>query len=148
MVYALNTQKTNSKITLETRRLVNNKAVSEYLIKREYVKPIMEQYWVTKFNISGSKQYWSQVYTSIFDNLTSNKLIEFRYKLINSILPCKDLLFKWHLSDNPLCEVCHIQENYDHMFIECPVIEQLWAQVENAFRKCKINTSMKNCNIW
>ena len=93
--------------------------------------PIMQQYWVTKFNLSSSKEYWSQVYTSFFNDLTNNKLIEFRFKLISSILPCKELVLKLRLSDNPLWEVCHIQENYHHMFIECPVIQQLWVQIEN-----------------
>ena len=141
--FTLNNPKLNTKITLETQTLVNNKQVSDYLAKRDNIKPIMEQYWVTKFNISSSRQYWSKVYTSLFDNLTRNKLIEFRYKLLNSILPCKELLFKWRLSDNPLREICHIQENYEHMFIECPIVNQLWVNVENSLRKSNLSVSVK-----
>ena len=143
--FTLNNPKLNTKLTLETHTLVNNKQVSDYLVKRDYIKPLMEQYWVTKFNISSSRQYWSKVYTSLFDNLclTSNNLIEFRYKLLNSILPCKELLFKWRLSDNPLCQICHIQENYEHMFIECPIVNQLWVNVENSLRKSYLSVSVK-----
>ena len=119
-----------------------HKQISNYLVKRDYVKQIMQQYWVTKFNLSSSREYWSQVYTSFFNNLTNNKLIEFRFKLINSILPYKKL-FKWRLSDNPLCEVYFIQENYHHMLKLYRMSCHSAVQIENSFRKCKFSNSLK-----
>ena len=33
-------------------------------------------------------------------------------------------------------------ENYDHLFIECPILNGLWARVNEAFTKCQINRPM------
>ena len=84
----------------------------------------MEKYWVEHLNLPSHSEFW--VYTSLLTDLQSNKLKEYRFKLINAALPCKQLLFKWKLIDNPLCEICKITENYNHLFIECPAVQQVW----------------------
>lgn len=73
----------------------------------------------------------------------TNKLKQFRFKLINAILPCKQLLFKWKLTDSTLCEVCKVAEDYEHLFIQCPVVVQLWEKVDSAFKKCNFDYTMK-----
>ena len=104
----------------------------------------MEKFWSAKFNLSLSNDYWGSVYNSIMIHLKSNKLKEFRFKLINSILPCKQTLFKWKLTDSTLCEVCDVTEDYEHMFINCRAVQQLWTKLEITFRHCHFSYSMKN----
>ena len=128
--FFLNDYKNSIKISFQTENLIQNKQISNFLQNRNVVTPIMENFWIVKFNLPPSAEYWKSVYNSIMVDLRSNKLKEYRFKLINAILPCKQVLFKWHLTDIPLCEVCKVTENYDHLFIECPLVQQLWNCVE------------------
>ena len=141
--FFLNDYKNSTKISFQTENLIQNKQISNFLQNRNVVKPIMENFWIVKFNLPSSAEYWKSVYNSIMVDLRSNKLKEYRFKLVNAILPCKQVLFKWHLTDNPLCEVCKVTENYDHLFIECPLVQQLWNCVEKTLKKCKISNSVK-----
>ena len=82
----------------------------------------MEKFWAVKFNLSTSVQYWGSVYNSIMIHSKTNKLQEFMFKLINAILPCKQILFKWKLTDSSQCGVCKVREDYEHLFINCLVV--------------------------
>ena len=55
----------------------------------------------------------------IFREIHDNKIKIFRWKLINRILPNKQLLYKWKISENPLCNFCGVIEDYQHVFIQC-----------------------------
>ena len=128
---------------LNTDSLLQNKQIFKFVQNRNRVKPIMENVWAVKFNLSKSDQFWRLVYNSIMIHLKTNKLKEFRFKLINAILPCKQLLFKWKLTDSPFCEICQVIENYDHLFIECPVVQRLWKHADLRFKKYRFAKSMK-----
>jgi hypothetical protein len=41
--------------------------------------------------------------TFVFKNMKENKFKVYKWKLIHYILPCKELLFKWHITTNNLC---------------------------------------------
>ena len=45
--------------------------------------------------------------------------------------------------DNPLCEICKEIENYEHLFIDCPAVDELWQILNQIFKKCKFSNSMK-----
>ena len=55
----------------------------------------------------------------IFREIHDNKIKMFRWKLLNRILPTKQLLHKWKISENPLCNSCGVIEDYQHTFIDC-----------------------------
>jgi hypothetical protein len=40
--------------------------------------------------------------------------LSFENRFFHYILPCKELLFKWHITTNNLCNNCQITENYEH----------------------------------
>jgi hypothetical protein len=52
-----------------------------------------------------------------FHHLKENKLKIFRWKLLDFILPCKQLLYQWKIENTPLCDTCHIIDDYEHYFI-------------------------------
>ena len=108
--FFLNDQINNKLFHFQTEALVQNRHISNFLQNQNLVKPIMEKTWIAQFNLSPSNEYWALVYKSILIDLQNNRLKEYRFKLINAILPCKQILFKWHLTDNPLCELCNVTE--------------------------------------
>ena len=42
----------------------------------------------------------------IFNYLEDNKLKMFRWKILHFILPCNELLYKWNISTDNLCNFC------------------------------------------
>ena len=85
----------------------------------------VEKAWSNDFGIIYSNTQWNHI-LSFRIHLPDTKLIQFRYKLLHKIIPNKILLHRWKLSDNPLCNVCHIQETYKHLFVECNPIMNVW----------------------
>ena len=141
--FFLNDQKNKHKIFLQPETLIQNKLIFNFLQNKTVVKPIAQNMWSTKFSLPMSNEYWKSVYNSIMIDLQTNKLKEFRFKLINAILPCKQILFKWKLTETPLCELCKVVESYNHLFIECPIVQQLWTHVESSLKKCNLSHSFK-----
>ena len=141
--FIIKDEKDKTKICLDKNSLIQSKQIFTFLQNRNLHKPIMENFWAMKFKLSTSDQYWGLVYNSIMIHSKTNKLKEFRFKLINAILPCKQILFKWKLTDSTQCEVCKVTEDYEHLFINCPVVQQLWTNLDRSFKKCNFSNSMK-----
>ena len=59
------------------------------------------------------------LYNFIFYYLEENKLKMYRWKLLQSILPTKKLLFRWKVTYNDLCNKCFTEEDYQHYFMSC-----------------------------
>ena len=132
--FFLNDQKNKHKIFLQPETLIQNKLIFNFLQNKTVVKPIAQNMWSTKFSLPMPNEYWKSVYNSIMIDLQTNKLKEYGFKLINAILPCKQILFKWKLTETLLCELCKVVENYNHLFIECPIVQQLWTHVESSLK--------------
>jgi hypothetical protein len=59
-----------------------------------------------------------------------NKLKIFKWKLINFILPCKELLKQWRIVNNSDCLVCKEKENYKHFYFDCKYNKKYWQVVK------------------
>lgn len=90
---------------------LNNKTISSYVLKKTQIKPIMEKMWESKFNLVNTVGLWSSVYQSIHYDSKPNDLRQFRFKLINAIMLCKEKLFQWRIAMDQLCEFCKVIEN-------------------------------------
>ena len=75
--------------TMSISKPLNNKTILNYVLKKTQIKPIMEKMWESKFNLANTVGLWSSVYQSIHFALKRNDLRQFRFKLINAIMPCK-----------------------------------------------------------
>ena len=139
--FTLHSVEMKRSITLSTSTLINNKLIYNYLLQKNKTRPIMEKSWEKDLNLITYAELWPSVYRSIHD-INRNEVRQFRYKLVNAILPCKEKLFKWRITRNDLCEACKITENYEHLFINCPIVNELWAKVNDAFTKCHISRPM------
>ena len=117
-----------------------NKLVYNTLLKHKFIKPYVNAYWDCYFD---SKFSWKNVYKAIH-LLTDNRLIQFKYKLINRIVPSKEIRFQWKLTENPLCNVCGIKETYKHLFIDCVENETFWRKVIFILKNCGIANKVKS----
>ena len=54
----------------------------------------------------------------VFNYSLENKLKVFRWKLLHFVIPTQKILLKWKMLENSLCNLCNIEENYNHYFFQ------------------------------
>ena len=62
-------------------------------------------------------------------------------------MPCKKYLLKWNNPDsnNGLCTLCNIPEDYSHLFCSCQRVQDFLEDVQNVMEnKLKICVNLKN----
>ena len=65
---------------------------------------------------------------------------EIAFKFLHNILPYRLKLYKMKRADSPLCELCEINEDKTHMFIECIKVGSLLAFFKTKLKAvCNIN---------
>ena len=106
--------KTSKKIGIDK---LDNKLIYTALLEKNTSKPLANSYWSRTMNISSTTM--NKTLQFIFREIHDNKIKMFRWKLLNRILPTKQLLHKWKISENPLCNSCGEIEDYQHTFIDC-----------------------------
>jgi hypothetical protein len=74
-------------------------------------------------------------HTYILRGIEENKIKEYKIKLLYMILPCKTLLHRWQLVDNPHCNFCGAIENYEHFFITCRCLKTFWLKVDHILKQ-------------
>ena len=68
------------------------------------------------FRLTGRK------YSLPFTVTIETKIREPQYKVLNNIVFTNERLFKWGLSDSPLCTFCKQEvESFEHIFFYCNV---------------------------
>jgi hypothetical protein len=68
------------------------------------------------------------------------KLKIFRWKLLQFIIPTKSHLFKWKISADSLCNVCKVEEDYDHFFMLCKYLDIFWNNINEMLKKSNLKT--------
>jgi hypothetical protein len=71
--------------------------------------------------------------------LLENKLKIFRWKLLQFIFPTKSHLFKWQISTDSLCNVCKVEEDYDHFVMSCKYLDMFWNNINDLLKNLKEN---------
>ena len=133
--------KTTLDIMIQNQNLSNisNKTIYNHLVSKKFSKPFIHQYWETKLNKSIQ---WKQFYIFL-NSLHDNRIKQFKFKLLYNIFPCKANRFKWKMTDSPNCTLCNTSETYEHVFIDCSEVTNVWQFIDEYFKSCGINKSMK-----
>ena len=72
----------------------------------------------------------------------TNRIKQFKYKLIHKIIPSKEVRFKWKMSPSPCCNICNLTESYEHLFIRCPIVTANWLKLHNLLLSCGIDKNL------
>ena len=94
---------------------ITNKIMYNEFVRHKFSNPYVHTYWNSYFN---KKNIWENVY-KLLHKLDDNRIKQFKFKLINKIVPSKQVRFVWNISLNPNCNVCNVIETYQHLFIDC-----------------------------
>ena len=95
--------------------VLTNKQIYNLIIETKFTTPYIHRFWNSHFkeNIDWHSQY------RFINSLYDNRLKQFKYKLLHRIFPCKEIRFRWKMVDSQNCSLCHVIENYEHVFIDC-----------------------------
>jgi hypothetical protein len=62
--------------------------------------------------------------------------------IFNTNSTCKQLLYQWKIENTPLCDTCHIIDDYEHYFISCKSLDSFWNDVKILLEKLRIGIQL------
>ena len=77
----------------------------------------------------------------------ARKMSEFNFKILHGILPNMSNLYKWKLVPNPLCAVCLVKEDTEHMFVSCWCLGNFWNHVSALMSQLNVTFRVELSNI-
>ena len=88
-----------------------------------------------------TREDWEKVYIVNTKKIQNKKIAEFRYKILNNILPCGQKVNKWNKAVSPLCNYCNMVESISHMLFECVRVKSIWFSIRHCI---KLNITLKH----
>ena len=73
----------------------------------------------------------------------NNRIKQYRYKLLHSIIATNENLFTWKLSNSPCCNFCNEMETVDHFLIESKCLDTFWTRISNVFKSCGVSKQIR-----
>ena len=119
-----------------------NKDICNIIKNSVFAKPIGIIFWTTYLEIQDF-QNKADLYGIILKILLENILKIFRRKQLQFIIPTKSHMFKWKISTDSLCNVCKVEEHYDHCFMSCKYLDMFWNTINKMFEKKKLKTILR-----
>jgi hypothetical protein len=62
--------------------------------------------------------------------------------ILQFIIPTKSHLFKWKISTDRLCNVCKVEEDYDHFFMSCKYLDIFWNKINEMLKKVQFENNI------
>jgi hypothetical protein len=105
----------------------SSKIIYSILVKDKVTRCSCERSWNLLFD---QDLNWSTIWVKQTKKLTPNM----KMKILHQILPSGKLLKKWRLANSELCILCQSIDDYEHMFVSCVHVKNLWI-ISNLFEK-------------
>ena len=52
-------------------------------------------------------------------------------------------MFKWKISTDSLCNVCKVEEDYDHFFMSCKYLDIFWNKINEMLKKVQFENNIR-----
>ena len=110
----------------------DKKQIKQILNNTRIQTPTCHQTWENeqKNNIN---QYieWKEQYEALKKVYVEPKLKTFQYLIMNRRIITKKERYRYKLTEDKLCHMCKQEEDYDHIFLECPSSLKLWERLKH-----------------
>ena len=124
----------NNKDTVIDLTNINVKVIYNILISRNLITPTAQEEWNFFFKVSNIN--WNQIWLQNKYEFMDVCDKDIWFKLKHRILPTKDKLERWGITDDNLCPLCKAsKETIEHLFINCTKHTNAWFFVENIIKK-------------
>merc|ERR1712074_404098 len=117
---------------------LTNKILYKSLVDQKKEESIGVNKWIRILEIDDVIVY-KNIFFFIFRYLKENKLIMFRWKLLQCIIPTQKLLCQWKIERDCFCKFCGQEEDYFHYFLTCSFLDNFWKDIYELLKKKKIN---------
>lgn len=116
---------------------VKSKDYYQLLIKNVKQKTHNENYWNKVFY---DRPFWNSIWTNRVKYQKNKKLADFNFKILHRVLPCGENLHNWKITNSNTCRFgCNTKETYEHMFVKCPRLINVYSKIENILSQLKLN---------
>ena len=109
---------------------VSSKSISKELRSKVTASPTTQAKYIELFENDNLE--WNEIYSLPFKVALDTRTREFQYRLLNSYLATNSFLQKIGKIDlsTCMCSFCNAEaESLEHLFLSCPKINQLWANL-------------------
>ena len=113
---------------------VKSSDVYKCLIIRQYMPPKSQTVWIESYPFLENLN-WAPIYLLPFKITSDTYLITLQFKITHRVFNCKYNLFKWAISETPLCNVCTGIDTLEHYFYYCEESKAFWHQLGNWLTK-------------
>ena len=94
----------------------------------ENSNPSIATFWQDVFNLPIDYE-WRHVLNLKLKKIKENKVKQFNFKLLHNVLPFKDNLFKWKITNDINCKYCNEPESSIHVLLKCRRITDFWRKI-------------------
>ena len=74
---------------------------------------------------------WRHVLNFKLKKIKENQVKQFNFKLLHSVLPFKDNLFKWKIAPDIVCKYCNKPESLLHILLKCCQVIVFWKRIHS-----------------
>ena len=118
---------TDIKIILQVNMHPKSKLYYLSLKKQKELRPNSFNFWQNKFETFSFKNF----YQNKIRKMHIAKIKEFLFKIIHNICLCRDLLYKWKISDSKNCIYCSCDcHTFKHLIFDCYEVKEFWKKIQ------------------
>ena len=107
----------------------NNKRKSKFfytmISNQSIIQPKVEDKWEIILN-SPRQTNWKEIWSFNLQAIKEKKIAEFNFKFLHNLIPHRYNLFKWKLSNSPLCLFDSDLHDSIHLFVKCKHTKLFW----------------------
>ena len=99
---------------------------------------------IIKWNRTFLHQDWKKTFRHCFRTTVDTQLRWFQSRILHRLLPTEKYLFLCGITDEPVCNFCHVEEQtIVHLMMECTFVQQFWKE----FQEDIVNRNIFNVNL-
>ena len=129
-----NCQTDDPLIQVSTGDLINLQQVNSkhyyamFVVKKKLLPPVIH-FWNFEFKFD-TEINWNTIMMFKFGNLFENRIKQFNFKLLHRIIPSRENLCKWKISEDDMCFLCKEKESTKHILLYCKEAKKFWKIVK------------------
>ena len=95
------------------------------ILNHSTVKLKVEDKW-KEISSKNQQENWKAIWKFNLKIIKENKIAEFNFKFLHDLIPHRFNLFRWKLTNNPLCEIDNELHDTVHLFLNCKQSNLFW----------------------